>query len=100
MPSRVDNIFKRFETTLSDYTKVKKAEEERDLSEVPHIIKLPKGAFPSGKVPEPPEKGVRTVRRSIPRRMSLHSLRALTAMCTATRPTNASKVDPQYAVPS
>lgn len=47
MPSRVDNIFKRFETTLSDYTKVKKAEEERDLSEVPHIIKLPKGAFPS-----------------------------------------------------
>ena len=47
MPSRVDNIFKRFETTLSDYTKVKKAEEERDLSEVPHVIKLPKGAFPT-----------------------------------------------------
>jgi flagellar protein FlaJ len=49
MPSRVDNIFKRFETSLSDYTKVKKAEkdEEKDLSEVPHLIKLPKGAFPA-----------------------------------------------------
>ncbi len=49
MPPRVNNIFKRFETSLSDYTKVKKAEddEEKDLSEVPHVIKLPKGAFPA-----------------------------------------------------
>ena len=48
MPPRVDNIFKRFETSLSDYTKVKTAEEEEtDLSEVPHVIRLPKGAFPA-----------------------------------------------------
>jgi flagellar protein FlaJ len=48
MPPRVDNIFKRFETLYSDYTKVKKADEgEKDLSEVPHVIKLPKGAFPA-----------------------------------------------------
>ncbi len=49
MPPRVNNIFKRFETSLSDYTTVKKAEEgeEKDLSEIPHVIKLPKGAFPA-----------------------------------------------------
>ncbi len=48
MPPRVNNIFKRFETSLSDYTKVKKAdEEEHDLSEIPHVIRLPKGAFPA-----------------------------------------------------
>ena len=48
MPPRVNNIFKRFETSLSDYTKVKTSEEEEaDLSEVPHVIRLPKGAFPA-----------------------------------------------------
>ncbi len=48
MPSRIDNIFNRFDMSLSDYTKVKKAEEDaQDLSEVPHIIRLPKGAFPA-----------------------------------------------------
>ncbi len=49
MPSRIDNIFKRFDTSLSDYTSVKKADEEgeRDLSTVPHVIRLPKGAFPT-----------------------------------------------------
>jgi len=49
MPSRIDNIFKRFDTSLSDYTSVKKADEEgeRDLSAVPHVIRLPKGAFPT-----------------------------------------------------
>ncbi len=50
MPSRIDNIFKRFDTSLSDYTSVKKADEEgaeKDLSAVPHVIRLPKGAFPT-----------------------------------------------------
>jgi flagellar protein FlaJ len=49
MPSRIDNIFKRFDTSLSDYTSVKKADEEgeADLSAVPHVIRLPKGAFPT-----------------------------------------------------
>jgi flagellar protein FlaJ len=49
MPPKVDNIFKRFETSFRDYTGVKKADEEgeKDISEVPHIIKLPKGAFPA-----------------------------------------------------
>ena len=41
------NIFKRFETMYSDYTGVRRAEEEKDLSEVPHVIRLPKGAFPT-----------------------------------------------------
>jgi flagellar protein FlaJ len=49
MPSRIDNIFKRFDTSLSDYTGVKKADDEgeKDLTAVPHVIRLPKGAFPS-----------------------------------------------------
>jgi len=49
MASRIDNIFKRFDTSLSDYTGVKKAddEDEKDLSAVPHIIRLPKGSFPT-----------------------------------------------------
>jgi len=49
MPSRIDNIFKRFDTSLSDYTGVKKAddEDEKDLTAVPHVIRLPKGAFPT-----------------------------------------------------
>jgi len=49
MPSRIDNIFKRFDTSLSDYTGVKKADDEgeKDLSAVPHVIRLPKGAFPT-----------------------------------------------------
>jgi len=50
MPSRIDNIFKRFDTSYSDYTSVKKADEEggeKDLSEIPHVIRLPKGAFPT-----------------------------------------------------
>ncbi len=49
MPSRIDNIFKRFDTSLSDYTSVKKADDEgeKDLSAVPHVIRLPKGAFPA-----------------------------------------------------
>jgi flagellar protein FlaJ len=49
MPSRIDNIFKRFDTSLSDYTSVKKADDEteRDLTTVPHVIRLPKGAFPA-----------------------------------------------------
>ena len=47
MASRVDNIFRRFETLYSDYTRTRKAEEDRDLTEIPHVIKLPKGAFPT-----------------------------------------------------
>ena len=49
MPSRIDNIFKRFDTSLSDYTGVKKAddEDEKDLTAVPHVIRLPKGSFPT-----------------------------------------------------
>ncbi len=48
MPSRIDNIFKRFDTSYSDYTSVKKADEEgEDLKAVPHVIRLPKGAFPT-----------------------------------------------------
>ena len=49
MANRIDNIFKRFDTSLSDYTGVKKAddEDEKDLSAVPHVIRLPKGSFPT-----------------------------------------------------
>ncbi len=57
---------------------------------------------PAGRVPLPPENGVRSVWRSMPVRMSLHSLKMLTAMCNATRPTAASRVrghekDPSHA---
>ena len=47
---------------------------------------------PDGNVPLPPLNGVRCVRRSIPVFMSLASLKALTAACSATRPTSASSV--------
>lgn len=49
MPPRIDNIFKRFDTSLSDYTSVMKADDEgeKDLSAVPHVIRLPKGSFPT-----------------------------------------------------
>jgi len=47
MAAREMSIFKRFETMYSDYTGVRRAEEEKDLSEVPHVIRLPKGAFPT-----------------------------------------------------
>ncbi len=48
MPSaeRPDNIFRRFESRLTDYTGVKTSAEMEDISERPHVIRLPKGAFP------------------------------------------------------
>ena len=33
MPSRIDNIFKRFDTSITDYTSVKKADEEGERGE-------------------------------------------------------------------
>ena len=47
---------------------------------------------PDGSVPLPPLKGVRVVCRSMPERMSLASLSALTAAWSATRPMSASIV--------
>lgn len=47
MPTqRTDNIFRRFDSKYADYTGVKKAEGEIDISERPHVIKLAKGSFP------------------------------------------------------
>jgi len=62
MPSveRPDNIFRRFESRLTDYTSVKKAEDELALSERPHVIKLPKGAFPYKEKLTPYQKWCRT----------------------------------------
>jgi len=62
MPSveRPDNIFRRFESRLTDYTGVKKAEDELAFGERPHVIKLPKGAFPYKEKLTPYQKWCRT----------------------------------------
>ncbi len=59
--SRVENIFRRFDTLLSDYTRVKRAEDEVELKERPHVIKLPKGAFPYRENLTPYQKWCRVV---------------------------------------
>ncbi len=55
---------------------------------------------PAGRVPLPPENGVRSVARSMPVRRSLHSLKMFTAMWSDTRPTSASSVRGHEKAPS
>ena len=55
---------------------------------------------PEGSVPLPPLNGVRVVWRSMPVRMSLASLNAFTAACSATRPTSARRLAVSDAPPS
>ena len=57
-----------------------RAHREHPAHARPNVSAVRKPMAPFGSVPLPPENGVRSVARSMPVRMSLHSFKMLTAM--------------------